>query len=334
MTEDLLADFNEETEAVAVSSNLKEAQNETSSSTPEFTEEEQSAINRVLSELADTYSMDTKVVETAFFKNFADSSIADFTNLRRIKMARGLTKSELQSRGRLTSYDFIVYGTNIIIAKKTNYVYPRIYGLVKYTDENGDTQSENVVVSGFPKSQTDDFYTGILKAMPFHKYQVQLSRGRNGMFYLTEYSDFSIGDPLKTKNKKGKLKTEAEYFEEQLGLTPFESIEEAGFSETDDKGYALSTSLRAIKVLCQSPIHYESPSGHPNLHAIQINAIDFEGEAVTIYTTNTENNNMIFPENSYENVSGIAIGTLSQGTNNAIMSLYHFIPLKQRNGDE
>lgn len=328
MADDILADFTNEAspqEAKVVES--KKPSNETTD------EGYLSLAEERLNELALENSIKTSTLQNEFLKIVKDKSMANFTAQRRVTMAIGLAFKNLQTSSNYPTYEFVVYGKNIL-ATRDGRVFPKVYGRVKYEmivddDGNKEERKQDIMLVGIPKSSSDDFYSGIMNALPFYTYDVQLSKSVNPetqevRFYFTERTEFVNGDAPSGKAKK---MSEDELYNKLLNIQAVESISNAGYSELDEKGYPIATDMKAVKVLIDQKNYYDV-KGHDNLKTLYLRGVDFEGQPITILSSNFEDIKMNFIENDSSYVSGIAIGNLfvGQGGDNR-MSLYSFIPL-------
>jgi hypothetical protein len=330
MSEDFLADFSEDkstkTETVEVEQTEDKIDMATQDTTATGVSESDQAF---LDGLAKNFGIDIKVAVDEFLKNINDKAISKFPMERRTTLARSLVKATLQKLGSLQYYDFVVYGKNILLSRNTGKAIVKVSGKVGYMDDNGNEMKEDTFILGIPQTKDEKLYGGIMEAQPFHKYKVQLnkywsSKESRMVFNLTDYTSFANGDRVVSDGK-----SELDLFRQIMGLEVHDSYMKAGTSRSLDNGYADEKDWKAVNVLLNNWIYYESPPEHPELNSVQLNGVDFEGNSIKVYTSNFDDIRQNFPDGSSGMISGVAIGVLSENDNGTFMSMYAFVPYEE-----
>ena len=286
-----------------------------------------------IKETTESYGLEQKDIISEFNKAYVDKTLKFWNNdlPKKFKMAKAMMNSVLIEKAKLKKFTVIAIGKSIFLSKDKNTAISTMIGLVQYEVENETTgntiiKEEIKEIKNFDKVGDTKNYQCLIKCMPFFTYETLLIKDKKHEFKLSEYTDFEMGTP--PSEQLSNLSDEQLY--EKINIKTYEDIKDAGMTKLKDDGFADSTDLKAVKVFLPKPATYSAPKQFPDLEGLSTNnAIDFEGNPVTLYFTS------FFPEMKLnfsnlakdERITGIAIGTIKENDlGKYVMSVYNFIP--------
>ena len=285
--------------------------------------------------LKDQYqNLDEETILTQTKKVLADPTLKTYLNMLKTEEKKkqaflSLVRVELEKIAALEQIDMFVVGRYSKRSRSNEWAISTLLALVPDIQKKGAMKL--VEINLFEKAgEHEQLYQKLQHAIPLHYYRPHVARDQNGRIFLQSTTEFINGKTLAEINeeKYGALNDD-ELLETFLNLKVYDSIGQAGLSETNEQGFALNTSLRAVRLLVQNIRKTTEHEAFPSLYNYYGNAVDFDGQGQI--SVNFGGYKDLSYLESMPNAMGIAIGTVTfrEETHTFFFNVFAWIPIEE-----